>query len=194
MSRAVKTARIMTTISKKNVANVIKSINAEGVSLGAIIRNFVAVANTDNYASYMLDTIVGAADAKITHTVNDIRKAVISWYPYKKDGKLLAKKDGLYIPMDKYSGDIIRKAFYHAVGATDEETIKDFVPATEQQIAEAEAKAEAKKAEKAKEKEDKKKNQDLMAQLWQEVMTAKDAEHGWEIINKYREAAKDLAK
>ena len=184
----------MTTINKKSVASVIKSINAEGVSLGAVIRNFVAVANEDDYASYMLDTIVGATGAKITHTVNDIRKAVISWYPYKKDGQLLTKKDGLYVPLNKYSGDVIRKAFFHAVGETDEETIKDFVPATEKQIAEAEAKAEAKKAEKAKEKEDKKKNQELMAQLWQEVMVANDKGNAWEIINKYRQAAADLAK
>lgn len=172
----------------ESVNNVVKKINAEGLSLGAVIRNFLAVAESDDFANYMLETITKTPNAKVVLTVNDIKKAVVRAFPYKHEGKLLEKRGDLWIPMEKYSGSIIKKAFYSIVGNGVGKEV-DFVPATAEQIAEATAEAEAKKAEAKKEKEEKAKNQELMAQLWQEVMVAKNAKTAWEIVNKFKVAA-----
>lgn len=171
----------------ERVNAIVKKINAEALSLGAVVRNFVEVAKEDDYARYMLQTICNhhADDALIVLKVNDIKKAVIAAYPYKnEDNVLLVKRDGIYVPIEKYNGAIISKAFYNAVGAT--KVPKDFRPATKEEVAEAEAKAEEKKAERKATAEQKKADADLKAKLWEEVMGAGSADQAWEIVQKYK--------
>jgi hypothetical protein len=102
--------------SSERVNSVINAINSESTTLGAIIRNFVAVCERDDYARYMLDTITGTQCSHISMTVNAIKMAVIDKYPYKDGGTLLRKDGDLYIPFEKYSADIIKRSFYVAVG------------------------------------------------------------------------------
>lgn len=182
-------------VEKTNVANaidnnavqqVINAINAEAKTLGAIIRNFVAVAKENATALYMLETILKHpfVQRKKETCTNDIRQAIVASFPYVKDGVLLHKVNGLYVPYEQYSGDIIKKAFYNAVGAT--KVQKDFAPATAEQLAEAEAKAEEKKAERKATAEQKKADADLKAKLWEEVMGAGSADQAWAIVQKYK--------
>lgn len=185
----------MANINNEKVANVIRLINAENVSFGSVVRNFIAVADGDEYASYMLDTICKEQNAKIVLSVNDIKKRIIIAYPYRREMIMLTKKEGLFVPMTKYSADVIKKAFYNAVGVTD---TKKFVPATEEEIAENEAKVEAKKAEKKAAAEQKKqqeaektKKYERFAAFWQEMMTARNKEVAWEIVGKYKTSDAD---
>jgi hypothetical protein len=97
---------------------------------------------------------------------------------------MLHKVNGVFVPYTEYTADIIRKAFYNAVGAT--KVPKDFRPATAEEVAKAEAEAETKKAERKATAEQKKADADLKAQLWAEVMAAGSAEQAWEIVLKYK--------
>lgn len=173
--------------SSERVNSVINSINSESTTLGAVIRNFVAVCESDDYARYMLDTITGKAQSFIAMSVNSIKLAVIAKYPYKdKDNNLLRKDSGLFIPYgDKYSADIIKRAFYAAVGATKP---VDVVPATETQIQEYNAKKEAKKAESNAKKEAAKAKADNYEKFYNEVMNAAESDI-IAIVRKYKALA-----
>lgn len=183
----VENANVATTIDNSAVQQVINAINAEAKTFGAIIRNFVAVAKENATALYMLETILKHpfVQRKKETSTNDIRQAIIAAFPYVKDGAILHKVNGLYVPYEQYSGDIIKKAFYNAVGAT--KVQKDFAPATEEQIAEAEAKAEEKKAKRQAKAEQKKADAELLKKFWDECMKATEA-NIWDIVSKYKVA------
>lgn len=183
----VESANAANTIDNNAVQQVINAINAEAKTFGAIIRNFVAVAKENATALYMLETILGhpfVQEDKETST-NDIRQAVIAVFPYVKDGILLHKVNGLYVPYEQYSADIIKKAFYNAVGAT--KVQKDFAPATDEQIAEAEEQAAKKKEERAEKRAAKKANEEMLAKFFEEMMQATE-ENCWDIVCKYKAA------
>lgn len=167
----------------ENVNSVINKINAESVSLGAVVRNFISVTETDEFARYMLDTITKQANANITLTVNEIKKRVVTCYPYKDENNKLLKKDNeLFVPIEKYTGDIIKKAFYNAVGATKK---KEFTPATKEQIKENETKKAEKKAEQAAKVAAKKANAEMLQAFFDEMMKSTEA-NCWEIVMKYK--------
>lgn len=183
----VENANVANAIDNNAVQQVINAINAEAKTFGAIIRNFVAVAKENATALYMLETILKHpfVQRKKETSTNDIRQAVIAAFPYVKDGVLLHKVNGLFVPYEQYSGDIIKKAFYNAVGAT--KVQKDFSPATEEQIAEAEAKAETAKAERKAKAEQKKADAELLKKFWDECMNATKG-NIWDVVQKYKVA------
>lgn len=181
----VESVNAVNAIDNNAIQQVINAINAEAKTFGAIIRNFVAVAKENATALYMLETILKhpyVQKRKETST-NDIRQAVIAAFPYVKDGTLLHKVNGLYVPYEQYSADIIKKAFYNAVGAT--KVQKDFAPATEEQIAEAEEQAAKKAEERAEKKAAKKANEEMLARFFEEMMQATE-ENCWDIVCKYK--------
>lgn len=174
-------------VNNNDIQQVINAINAEAKSLGAIIRNFVAVAKDNATALYMLETILGhpfIVDEKETPT-NDIRQAIITAFPYVKDGTMLHKVNGLFTPYTQYSADIIKKSFYNAVGATKVKT--DFTPATEDEIAAAKEQAEKKKEERAEKRAAKKANEEMLAKFFEEMMQATE-DTCWDIVCKYKAA------
>lgn len=183
----VESTNVVNAIDNNAVQQVINAINAEAKTFGAIIRNFVAVAKENATALYMLETILGHpfVQKKKETSTNDIRQAVIAVFPYVKDGVLLHKVNGLYIPYEQYSADIIKKAFYNAVGAT--KVQKDFAPATAEEIAEAEEQAEKKKEERAEKRAAKKANEEMLKRFFEEMMEA-TAENCWDIVCKYKAA------
>ena len=159
--------------SAERVNAVVNAINSEATSLGAIIRNFVAVCQNDDYARYMLDAITGKACAHVSMTVNAIKVAVIAKYPYK-DGNTLLRKDGdLFVPFDKYSGDIIRRAFYVAVG---HKKVAAVTVASAEDIEAHNAKKEAKKAESAAKREAAKAETDNYKKFYNEIMSAAESD------------------
>ena len=173
--------------SSERVNLVINAINSESTTLGAVIRNFVAVCERDDYARYMLDTITGTPQSFIALSVNSIKLAVIAKYPYKdKDNNLLRKDSGLFVPYgDKYAADIVKRAFYAAVGHTKN---VDVVPATEEQIKEHNAKKDAKKAENAAKREAAKTKTDNYEKFYNEIMNAAESDILY-IVRKYKAIA-----
>lgn len=173
-------------VQTENVNKVVNLINEESKSLGAIIRNFIAVAENEEFAAYMLRTICKHETPAISLTVNEIKKRVIACYPYKDSNNTLLKKENdLYLPIVNYSGDIIRKAFYSAVGAT-KETAKDFIPATVEQIEQHNKEKEEKKAQKKAESEQKKAKAEMYEAFYNELMNCKNMEEAWTIIRTHK--------
>ena len=169
----------------ENVNKVVKAIASEGASIGAIIRKFIAVAESNEFASYMLRTICKHENPIISLSVNEIKKRVITCYPYKDENNTLLKKENdLYVPIESYSGDIIRKAFYNAVGATNVQ--KEFAPATEEQIKEHTKAKEEKKAQKKTENEQKKARTEMYEAFYNELMQCKNMEEAWTIIRTHK--------
>lgn len=182
-------------LTNTQVGEIIRLIGEEGKSLGAVVRDFLEVAKRNEHAEYMLRTICAdfelidgeepEAPIWVRLTVNDLRNKIVEAFPYKDGRIMLHKVNGVYIPYAEYTADIIRKAFYNAVGAT--KVAKDFRPATAEEIAKAEAEVETKKAERKATAEQKKADADLKAKLWAEVMEAGSAEQAWAIVQKYKE-------
>ena len=169
----------------EDVNKVVNLISKEAQTLGAIVRNFIAVAENDNFAAYMLRTICKHETPAISLTVNEIKKRVITCYPYKDENNTLLKKENdLYVPIESYSGDIIRKAFYNAVGATNVQ--KEFAPATEEQIKEHTKAKEEKKAQKKTENEQKKARAEMYEAFYNELMQCKNMEEAWTIIRTHK--------
>lgn len=183
----VESANVANAIDNNAVQQVINAINNEAKSFGAIIRNFVAVAKENAVAMYMLETILKHpfVQKKKETSTNDIRQAVVSAFPYVHNGVMLHKVNGIYVPYEQYSADIIKKAFYNAVGAT--KVQKDFAPATEEQIAEAEEQTAKKKEERAEKKAAKKANEEMLARFFEEMMQATE-DNCWDIVCKYKAA------
>lgn len=171
--------------STERVNAVINAVNSESTTLGAVIRNFVAVCNTDDYARYMLDMITGTPCAHISMTVNAIKLAVIDKYPYK-DGNTLLRKDGdLFVPFEKYSGDIIRRAFYVAVGHKKPAAV---TVASTEDIKVHNAKKDAKKAENTAKRESAKAKADNYEKFYNEIMNAAESDI-IAIVRKYKALA-----
>lgn len=169
----------------ENVNKVVNLISKEAQSLGAVVRNFIAVAETDEFAAYMLRAICKHETPAISLTVNEIKKRVIACYPYKDENNTLLKKDGdLYVPVTTYTGDIVRKAFYNAIGATN--VVKDFAPATEEQIKEHTAAKEEKKQQKKEANEQKKARAEMYEAFYNELMQCKNMEEAWTIIRTHK--------
>lgn len=159
--------------SSERVNSVINAINSESTTLGAVIRNFVAVCERDDYARYMLDTIAGTPCAHISMTVNAIKLAVIAKYPYKNGSTLLRKDGNLFVPFEKYSGDIIRRAFYVAVGHKKAAVV---VAASAEDIQAHNAKKAAKKAENTAKREAAKAKADNYEKFYNEIMNAAESD------------------
>lgn len=183
-------------LTNEQVGEIIRLIGEESKTLGAVVRDFVEVAKRNATAAYMLRTICNdftlidgeepKAPIWVRSTINDLKNKIIAAFPYKDGNIMLHKVNGVFVPYTEYTADIIRKAFYAAVGAT--KVAKDFRPATAEEVAEAEAKAEEKKAERKAKAESAKAEADLKAKLWAEVMEAGSAEQAWEIVQKYKVA------
>jgi hypothetical protein len=193
--------QVTTTVGNSNLTNeqigeIIRLIGEESKSLGAVVRHFVEVAKRNATAEYMLRTIcadfvlIDGEEPKgpiwVRLTINDLKNKIIAAFPYKDGNIMLHKVNGVFVPYTEYTADIIRKAFYNAVGAT--KVPKDFRPATAEEVAKAEAEAETKKAERKAKAEQKKADADLKAKLWEEVMGAGSADQAWEIVQKYKVA------
>ena len=172
-------------VQAENVNNVINLISKEAQSLGAVVRNFIAVVESNDFAAYMLRTICKHETPAISLTVNEIKKRVIACYPYKDENNTLLKKENdLYVPIENYSGDIIRKAFYNAVGET--KVTKDFVIATAEQIEQHNKAKEEKKAQKKTENEQKKARAEMYEAFYNELMQCKNMEEAWTIIRAHK--------
>lgn len=167
-------------VQAESVNKVINLINVEAQSLGAVVRSFIAVADSDEFAAYMLRTICKHETPAISLTVNEIKKRVIIAYPYKdNDNTLLQKDGGLYVPVTKYTGQIIKRAFYNIV--TPKENVS-FEAATEEQIKEhTKAKEEKREQAKAKREQEKKQAEDYKA-FYERLMSAESKEIAWAII------------
>lgn len=171
--------------SSERVNAVINAVNAEGNTLGAIIRNFVAVCATDDYARYMLDTITGKPQSFIAMSVNSIKLAIIAKYPYKDGGTLLRKDGDLFVPFEKYTGDIVRRAFYVAVGHKKAVAV---VAASADDIQAHNEKKEAKKAESTAKREAAKVKADNYEKFYNEIMNAAESDI-ITIVRKYKALA-----
>lgn len=172
----------------ERVNAIVKKINAEATSLGAVIRHFVEVAKVDDYARYMLQTICNYHndDALIVLKVNDIKKAVIAAYPYKnEENVLLVKRDGIYVPIEKYTGVIVSKAFYNALGAT--KVKGEIRQATSEEVAAANAKAEERVKKATETRNNKEKHQELLQKFWDEMMKCTEG-NVWDTLMKYKVA------
>lgn len=169
-------------VQSENVNKVINKIGEEIVSLNSLIRAFIAVAEEDSFANYMLETICESKkDARIILNVNQIKAAVIKAYPYK-DGKTMLKKDGdLFVPMTKYGKDIIRKSFYNIVNPKKEKI--EIIPATPEQIEAHNLKKETDKAIKA---EEKKSKQESIDNFINRLMEAGNKDLAWAIVQEYK--------
>lgn len=169
-------------VQSENVNKVINKIGEEIVSLNSLIRAFIAVAEEDSFANYMLETICESKkDARIVLNVNQIKAAVIKAYPYK-DGNTMLKKDGdLYVPMTKYGKDIIRKSFYNIVNPKKEKI--EIIPATPEQIEAHNLKKEADKVIKA---EEKKSKQESIDNFINRLMEAGTKDLAWAIVQEYK--------
>jgi hypothetical protein len=176
-------------LNSKQVDAVISKVAKEQQSLNAIIQAFMDIAETDANALYMLQTICNyhEADICVAYNKNKIKQAIIAAYPYKTSTEtekniVLHKQDGVWIRWENITADIIRKAFYAAVGAT---KVKDFKPATEQEAQQAAEKAEQKKAERKATAEQKKADAELLKRFWDEMMKATES-NCWDIVSKYK--------
>lgn len=169
----------------ENVNKVVNLISKEAQSLGAIVRNFISVAESDEFAAFMLRTICKHENPIISLSVNEIKKRVINNYPYKDENNTLLKKENeLYVPIVNYSGDIIRKSFYNAIGET--KVSKDFIPATAEQIEEHNKEKEQKKEQRKKENEQKKARNEMYEAFYNELMQCKNMEEAWTIIRTHK--------
>lgn len=176
--------------NNERVNAIVAKINAEATTLGAVVRNFVEVCKTDEYARYMLHTICDyhADDILIVKRVNDIKMAVIAAYPYKNESNtLLVKRNGIYVPIEKYNGTIISKAFYNAVGAT-KAPKGEIRQATAEEVAEANQKVEERKKKAQMRAIANKENRELLEKFWDEMMKCTEA-NVWETLMKYKTAA-----
>jgi hypothetical protein len=178
-------------LNSKQVDAVISKVAREQQSLNAIVQSFMDIAETDANALYMLQTICGyhGTDICVAYNKNQIKLAIIAAYPYKTHTEtekniVLHKQDGIWVRWDNISADIIRKSFYAAVGAT---KVKDFKPATGQEIQKANEQAEQKKAERQAKAEQKKADAELLKKFWAEIMRATEG-NCWEIVQKYKVA------
>lgn len=176
-------------LNSKQIDAVISKVAKEQQSLNAIVQSFMDIAETDANALYMLQTICGyhETDICVAYNKNKIKMAIIAAYPYKTHTEIeknivLHKQDGIWVRWDNITADIIRKAFYNAVGAT---KVKDFKPATEQEIQKANETAEQKKAERQAKAEQKKADAELLKKFWAEMMQATEG-NCWEIVQKYK--------
>lgn len=169
-------------VQSENVNKVINKIGEEIVSLNSLIRAFIAVAEEDSFANYMLETICESKqDARTVLNVNQIKAAVIKAYPYK-DGNTMLKKDGdLFVPMTKYGKDIIRKSFYNIVNPKKEKI--EIIAATPEQIEVHNLKKEADKAIKA---EEKKSKQESIDKFIERLMEAGTKDLAWAIVQEYK--------
>lgn len=172
-------------ISTERVNAVINAVNSESTTLGAVVRNFVAVCENDDYARYMLDAITGTPCAHISMTVNAIKVAVIAKYPYKDGGTLLRKDGDLFVPFEKYSADIIRRSFYVAVGHKKAAAV---VAASAEDIQAHNAKKDAKKAENTAKREAAKAKADNYEKFYNEIMNAAESDI-ITIVRKYKALA-----
>lgn len=175
--------------NNERVNAIVAKINAEATTLGAVVRNFVEVCKTDEYARYMLHTICDyhADDILIIKRVNDIKMAVIAAYPYKNESNtLLVKRNGIYVPIEKYNGTIISKAFYNAVGAT-KAPKGEIREATSEEVAAANAKVEERKQKAANTRALDKANRELLEKFWDEMMKCTEA-NAWDTLMKYKTA------
>lgn len=177
-------------LNSKQVDAVISKVAKEQQSLNAIVQSFMDISDSDKNALYMLQVICNyhQPDVCLVFNKNKIKQAIIAAYPYKTNTEtekniVLHKQNGIWIRWENITADIIRKAFYAAVGAT---KVKDFKPATEQEIQKANETAEQKKAERQAKAEQKKADADLKAKLWAEVMAAGSADQAWGIVQKYK--------
>lgn len=169
----------------ENVNKVVNLISKEAQSLGAVVRNFISVADSNEFAAYMLRVICKHEAPAISLTVNEIKKRIIANYPYKDENNTLLKKENdLYLPIENYSGDIIRKSFYNAIGET--KVQKDFVPATVEQIEQNNKAKEEKKAQKKTENEQKKAKNEMYEAFYNELMQCKNMEEAWNIIRAHK--------
>lgn len=178
-------------MQEENVTRVISLIEKEGVSLGALVRNFVKVAEEDAFANLMLDSICGTNNAKIVLLVNEIKMRIIAQYPYRnEEGTMLVKKDGIFVEMKEYKADIIKKAYYNAIGVTKK---VDFRQATKEEVEEVAKKKEERKVKAAETKAAKMNEQDLYKRFWEECMNAAPADLA-AIVQKYKseEYQKDI--
>lgn len=185
-------AKKQVNLQNENVNRVISLIEAEGVSLGALVRNFMKVAENDAFANLMLDSICGVNNAKIVYNANDIKMRIVAAYPYKnEEGVMLIKKDGFFVPIKEYTAKVIvKKAYYNAIGVTKK---VDFTPATKEQIEEAAQQKEEKRKAAAQKKADEKNERDLYKRFWEECMNAAPADLA-DIVQKYKseEYQKDI--
>lgn len=158
-------------LQEENVNRVIGLIEAEGASLGALVRNFMKVAENDAFANLMLDSICGVNNAKIVYNANDIKMRIVAAYPYKnEDGVMLIKKDGLFVPIKEYTAKVIvKKAYYNAIGVTKK---VEFTPATKEQVEEVAQKKEEKRKAAAQKKADALNEIDMLRRFWDEMMAA----------------------
>lgn len=165
-------------IQNESVNRVINKIGEEIVSLNSLIRAFIAVAEEDSFADYMLETICdNTKDAKIVLNVNQIKKFVIKHYPYKHENQLLIKDGELYRPMTKYGKDVIRKSFYAIVNPKKDKP--EIVVASEEQIAAADL---AKEMKRESAKDERKSKEDFIERL----MNAGNQELCWAIVQEYK--------
>lgn len=177
-------------MSEEQVNAVIAKLEEEGASLGAIARNFVVVARTSKQARYMLETIMGGKlelpkDSIPSALANDIKKAICKNYPYQtKGGMLLKKEDGIFKELKEYSANMVKRAFYVAVGQTKKQIVE---LATAEQVKEAADKKETRKKEAAEKKADAKNTADMYARFWEEMMAARP-EDVLAIRDKYKNA------
>lgn len=171
--------------STERVNAVINAVNSESTTLGAIIRNFVAVCECDDYARYMLDAITGTPQSFIAMSINAIKISVIDKYPYKDGGTLLRKDGDLFVPFEKYSADIIRRAFYVAVGHKKPAAV---VAASAEDIQAHNAKKDAKKAESTAKREAAKAKADNYEKFYNEIMSAAESDI-LNIVRKYKALA-----
>lgn len=185
-------AKKQVNLQDENVNRVISLIEAEGVSLGALVRNFMKVAEKDAFANLMLDSICGVNNAKIVYNANDIKMRIVAAYPYKnEEGTMLVKRDGFFVPIKEYTAKVIvKKAYYNAIGVTKK---VDFTPATKEQIEEAAQQKEEKRKAAAQKKADEKNERDLYKRFWEECMNAAPADLA-AIVQKYKseEYQKDI--
>lgn len=177
-------------LSNASIKAVLAAISAESKTLGGIIRNFKAVCETNETALYMLQCICNDFEPNLLLrvTTNEIRSAVIAAYPYKDNGIMLHKVNGIFVPFAEYTPQIIKAAYYNAVGATKK---VEFAPATEEQIAEAEEKAAAKKAEKAEKKAAEKANAEALQEFVTQILAAESPEVAWTLIQTYKKQAEE---
>lgn len=166
----------------QRVDSVINKINAELKSINSIIRAFIEIAEQDSYANYMLETICdNKKDARITLNVNEIKKYIIKAYPYKDGNTMLVKDGDLFIPMEKYSPTLIKKAFFGIVRPPKKDVV--VIPATEEQIEQHLKKKEDKRiADKVKRESEKESVDTFIKRL----MDAGNQELCWAIVQEFK--------
>jgi hypothetical protein len=98
---------------------------------------------------------------------------------------MLEKRNGIFVPIERYSGKIIAKAFYNAVGAT--KVKGEIRQATSEEVAAANAKVEERKQKAQKRALENKEHKELLERFWDECMNATEA-NIWDVVSKYKVA------